>query len=144
MGGDEPKQFLELGGVPLLLRSIRPFASHPAVRQIVVALPAERAESPPAWLAELVGDRVRVVPGGAARYAIAGTIGCFSVLMGLGGGTLGVPTLTLLDQPIHRAVGTAAGVGLLIAVPGALAFAWLGLGIPGRPPTSLGSRWGTA
>jgi uncharacterized membrane protein YfcA len=78
------------------------------------------------------------VPGGAARYAIAGTIGCFSVLMGLGGGTLGVPTLTLLGVPIHRAVGTAAGIGLLIAIPGALAFAWLGLGAPGRPPASLG------
>ena len=67
MGGDEPKQFLELAGVPLLLRSIRPFASHPAVRQIVVALPAEHVDAPPAWLAALVGDRVRVVAGGAQR-----------------------------------------------------------------------------
>ena len=79
-----------------------------------------------------------VPPSGAPRYAIAGSIGFFSVLMGLGGGTLGVPTLTLLGVPIHRAVGTAAGLGLVIAIPGALAFAVLGLGIPGRPPVSLG------
>ena len=65
-------------------------------------------------------------------------IGMVSMLMGLGGGTLGVPVFTLLGVPIHRAVGTAAGLGLFIAIPGTLGWLWAGLGVPGRPPLSLG------
>jgi uncharacterized membrane protein YfcA len=78
------------------------------------------------------------MPGGLPRAAIGAAIGFVSVLMGLGGGTLGVPILSLLGVPIHRAVGTAAGLGLLIGIPGAVAFAANGWGAPGRPPLSLG------
>jgi uncharacterized membrane protein YfcA len=77
-------------------------------------------------------------PAGVARLGIGAGIGLLSVLMGLGGGTLGVPILTLLGVPIHRAVGTAAGLGLLIAIPGTLGSLLLGWGAPGRPPGSLG------
>jgi len=77
-------------------------------------------------------------PVGAARFAVGGGIGFVSVLMGLGGGTLGVPTLTLLGVPIHRAVGTAAGLGLVIAIPGVIGFLLSGQGVPGRPPLSVG------
>jgi uncharacterized membrane protein YfcA len=75
---------------------------------------------------------------GAGRLGVGAGIGFFSVLMGLGGGTLGVPVLTLFGLPIHRAVGTAAGLGLVIGVPGALSFAASGWGQPGLPPYSLG------
>jgi uncharacterized membrane protein YfcA len=77
-------------------------------------------------------------PRGAARAVLGAGIGFLSVLMGLGGGTLGVPVLTLFGVPIHRAVGTAAGLGLVIAVPGALGWIASGLDVPGRPPFSLG------
>lgn len=66
MGG-EPKQFRPIAGVPLLLRSLRPFAQHPSVRQIVVALPEEVAEKPPEWLGNLASDRLRLVAGGMTR-----------------------------------------------------------------------------
>ena len=78
------------------------------------------------------------VPGGAKRGALGAGIGFFSLLMGLGGGTLGVPTLTLFGVLMHRAVGTAAGLGLVIAIPGALSFAAFGWGAPNRPPFSVG------
>jgi uncharacterized membrane protein YfcA len=65
-------------------------------------------------------------------------IGAISVLMGIGGGTLSVPTLTLFGVPIRRAVGTAAAIGLIIAVPGAIGFALAGWGQAGLPPGSLG------
>jgi 2-C-methyl-D-erythritol 4-phosphate cytidylyltransferase len=68
-GQGEPKQFRPIGGVPMLLRAIRPFAQHPRVRQIVVALPAEFATRPPQWLAELQGPRLSLVAGGATRSA---------------------------------------------------------------------------
>ena len=63
------KQFRPIAGVPMLLRAIRPFARHPAVRHIVVALPDEHAVAPPDWLAELLGGGLRVVAGGATRTA---------------------------------------------------------------------------
>jgi len=66
-GAAEPKQFRPIAGIPMLLRSIRPFAQHPSVRQIVVALPPEWSTSPPAWLAEVAGEHLRVVAGGESR-----------------------------------------------------------------------------
>lgn len=69
---------------------------------------------------------------------IAAVIGFFSSLMGIGGGTLAVPTLAAFSFPIHRAVGTASAMGLLIAIPGVLGFIWSGWDVPGLPPFSLG------
>ncbi|WP_088329588.1 sulfite exporter TauE/SafE family protein [Lacimicrobium sp. SS2-24] len=65
-------------------------------------------------------------------------IGGLSSMMGIGGGTLSVPVLTLLNQPIHRAVGTAALFGLLISLPGTAGFVVSGWGDSRLPPGSLG------
>ena len=73
-----------------------------------------------------------------ANYAMAGTIGFISSLMGIGGGTMSVPTLSLFGTPIHRAVGTAAVFGLVIAAPGVIGYLWNGQGVAGRPPFSFG------
>lgn len=78
-------------------------------------------------------------PAGAApRAAIAAPIGFTSALMGIGGGTLSVPVMTLLSVPVHRAVATASVFGLAIALPAVLGFVWAGWGVAGRPPGSLG------
>lgn len=74
----------------------------------------------------------------AARAAIAGPIGMFSAMMGIGGGTLSVPTMTLLSFPVHRAVGTASLFGLVIAIPGILGYALAGQDITGLLPMSVG------
>ncbi len=66
-GSGELKQFRPIGGVPMLLRAVRPFAQHAGVRQIVLALPPESVARPPEWLATLVGERLRIVAGGATR-----------------------------------------------------------------------------
>jgi 2-C-methyl-D-erythritol 4-phosphate cytidylyltransferase len=67
LGGPVPKQYRELGGVPMLLRALRPFVAHPDVAHTVVVLPASDAARPPAWLAELLGGALTVVAGGAER-----------------------------------------------------------------------------
>lgn len=67
MGGLK-KQYLELAGEPVLLRTLRPFLAHPAVRWVVVALPPEDVDEPPAWLRDL-DPRVTLVPGGEERAA---------------------------------------------------------------------------
>lgn len=77
-------------------------------------------------------------PAGARRAAYGFGIGGFSAMMGIGGGTLSVPVLTLHGVPVHRAVGTASAIGLVIAVPGSIGFAVAGWGEPDLPPLSLG------
>ncbi len=67
VGLGTPKQFRPIRGVPMLLRAVRPFARHPRVREIVVALPPQVATNPPDWLGEVAGNRLRLVAGGEAR-----------------------------------------------------------------------------
>jgi len=78
------------------------------------------------------------LPKGAPKALLAGTIGTISAMMGIGGGTLGVPILSLFGYPIHRAVGTAAAIGFIIGIPGAIGFVLAGWNVPGLPPFSLG------
>lgn len=78
------------------------------------------------------------IPGGPGGQLLPFAIGGFSSMMGIGGGTLSVPTMTLFNFPIHRAVGTAALFGLLISVPATIAFVITGWNVPGLPTGSLG------
>ncbi len=78
------------------------------------------------------------VPGGVQGAGLAGVMGALSTLMGIGGGTFGVTSLTLFGVPIHRAVATAAGFGLVIAMPGTIGYIVAGWGEPLRPAYSLG------
>ncbi|HYT83622.1 MAG TPA: 2-C-methyl-D-erythritol 4-phosphate cytidylyltransferase [Gemmatimonadales bacterium] len=66
-GPGEPKQFRAILGVPMLLRALRPFTSHPEVLHVIVALPPAYAERPPEWLGKLRGDRLGLVAGGVLR-----------------------------------------------------------------------------
>lgn len=63
---------------------------------------------------------VAQLPGAKGQAAMSGAIGFFSVMVGIGGGTLSVPLLTMHNVSAHKAVGTASAIGLLIALPGAL------------------------
>ncbi|MFN3824226.1 MAG: sulfite exporter TauE/SafE family protein [Pseudorhodobacter sp.] len=77
------------------------------------------------------------MPKGARRAGIGGAVGFFSVLMGIGGGSFGVPVMSLYNMAIHRAVATAAGFGLIIAVPSVIGFLLLKIDAP--PPYSIGA-----
>jgi len=66
-GPGEPKQFRPIDGVPMLLRAVRPFVAHAQVDRVVIVLPAGYVSAPPAWLAGLPGERLRLVAGGATR-----------------------------------------------------------------------------
>ena len=78
------------------------------------------------------------VPHGPLVLLIPTAIGCLSSMMGIGGGTFSVMTLTLFNQPIHRAVGTAALLGLAISLPGTLGFVAAGWNDARVPPGSFG------
>jgi 2-C-methyl-D-erythritol 4-phosphate cytidylyltransferase len=64
-GSETPKQFHPVGGVPIVLRALRPFTSHPEIAHVVLVLPAEHAAHPPAFLSAL--SALSVVPGGIHR-----------------------------------------------------------------------------
>ncbi|WP_241503707.1 sulfite exporter TauE/SafE family protein [Ferruginivarius sediminum] len=78
------------------------------------------------------------LPGQPAKSLMAGVIGTISAMMGIGGGTLSVPILSLFNYPIRYAVGTASAIGLIIAVPGTAGFVIAGWGAAGLPPLSVG------
>ena len=78
------------------------------------------------------------MPRGLKRALLSPMVGFLSVLMGIGGGSFGVPLMTLHGRPIHKAVATAAGFGLLIAVPSVIAFLFADIG-QNRPPLTLGA-----
>jgi uncharacterized membrane protein YfcA len=78
------------------------------------------------------------VPRGLAGSTIPIGIGAVSTLMGIGGGTLSVPAMTLSSKPIHLAVGTSALVGLVIAVPSTIGYVVTGWGNAALPFGSLG------
>jgi 2-C-methyl-D-erythritol 4-phosphate cytidylyltransferase len=65
--GEEPKQYRPIAGVRMLLRALRPFASHPRIGPIVVVLPPADAASPPDWLRPLLAERLHVAAGGETR-----------------------------------------------------------------------------
>ncbi|SOB88140.1 Uncharacterized membrane protein YfcA [Sphingomonas guangdongensis] len=78
------------------------------------------------------------MPSGAARAGIAGGLGAFSSLLGIGGGTIAIIVMTLCGKSIHRAIATAAGIGFIIALPGMIGFMAIGRDAAGLPWGSLG------
>jgi 2-C-methyl-D-erythritol 4-phosphate cytidylyltransferase len=64
VGGPVRKQYLEIDGIPVLLRAVLPFLVDPRIEHVIVVLPPDDVEAPPPWLASL---GVRIVAGGAER-----------------------------------------------------------------------------
>ena len=117
-GPGGPKQFRTIAGVPMLLRAVRPFAQHPRVHQLVVALPPESLDAPPAWLTDLLGERLSIVAGGATRHdSVANALdaldpACTIVLVH----DAARPFVTAEEiDPVIAAA--AAGIGAIVAVP---------------------------
>jgi uncharacterized membrane protein YfcA len=79
------------------------------------------------------------MPTGLARGAMAPVLGFLSVLMGIGGGSFGVPLMSLYGVAIHRAVATAAGFGVTIALPSVAGFLFLEIAPENRPPFTIGA-----
>jgi len=78
------------------------------------------------------------LPTGIGGALLPAGISGVSTMMGIGGGTIGVPIMTLFGYPIHRAVGTASAFGAIISIPGTIGAIWAGWGATHLPPYSLG------
>lgn len=79
------------------------------------------------------------MPRGIKRALMSPVVGFLSVLMGIGGGSFGVPLMSLHNVAIHRAVATAAGFGVLIAVPSVIGFLLLPIDGSSLPPFTVGA-----
>jgi len=84
---------------------------------------------------KIISDKV---PIGITGSPIPFSIGTISTMMGIGGGSMTVPILTLLSRPIHQAVGTSSLFGLIISLPGTAGFIIAGWEHPSLPMGSLG------
>ncbi|WP_016957533.1 sulfite exporter TauE/SafE family protein [Catenovulum agarivorans] len=78
------------------------------------------------------------LPGKAGQTAMGTSIGFFSSMVGIGGGTISVPLLTLYSYPAHKAVGTSAAIGLLISLPGVLTMLVIGSAPADAPAGTYG------
>lgn len=78
------------------------------------------------------------LPANPARGIVGGAIGFFSTLMGVGGGILNNTFMTLYSRPMHQAVATSSGVGVLISIPGLFGYVWAGWGEAALPLASTG------
>lgn len=78
------------------------------------------------------------LPPNPWRAGVGAMIGLLSALMGIGGGVLNNTFMTVFSRPVHQAVATSAGVGVLISIPGLIGYVWAGWGSAGLPPFSTG------
>ncbi|MEO1857190.1 MAG: sulfite exporter TauE/SafE family protein [Rubritalea sp.] len=78
------------------------------------------------------------LPGRYGQTMMASSIGFFSSMVGIGGGTISVPLLTICNYPAHKAVGTAAAIGLIISLPGTLTMLAFGISPDDAPAGTLG------
>jgi uncharacterized membrane protein YfcA len=88
-----------------------------------------------------VGDRLIIgqhQPRGPLSHMPPALVGGLAAAVGVGGGTLSTPVLTLFSFSIKRAIGAGALFNLVIAVPATVAFLAMDRDVPGRPADALG------
>jgi 2-C-methyl-D-erythritol 4-phosphate cytidylyltransferase / 2-C-methyl-D-erythritol 2,4-cyclodiphosphate synthase len=69
LGGPALKQLLPIAGRPILDRSVSAFLTHPAIAEVIVALPQSLVDDPPVYLRPRAdtGKALRLVAGGERR-----------------------------------------------------------------------------
>lgn len=80
----------------------------------------------------------RQLPGAGGLSMAGGVVGGISVLAGVGGAVTSIPFLLWCNVSARVAIGTAAAIGLPVAVSGTLGYIGNGLAISGLPHFSLG------
>ena len=80
----------------------------------------------------------RQLPGKGAMTVVAVIVGIVSSLVGVGGGVMTIPLMSLCNVPMRQAIGTSAALGLPIALAGTVGFIVMGLGKDHLPALSLG------
>ena len=88
--------------------------------------------------ADLKPKPTRQLPGKPGMSLASVMVGIISSLVGVGGGVITIPLMTLCNVPMRQAIGTSAGFGLPIALAGAVGFIVTGLDKDHLPAMSIG------
>ena len=80
----------------------------------------------------------RQLPGRFGMTVVAIIVGIVSSLVGVGGGVMTIPLMSLCNVPMRQTIGTSAALGLPIAIAGTVGFIVTGLGKDHLPPLSVG------
>jgi uncharacterized membrane protein YfcA len=80
----------------------------------------------------------RQLPGKGGMAVVAVIVGIVSSLVGVGGGVMTIPLMSLCNVPMRQVIGTSAALGLPIAIAGAVGYVATGLGKDHLPALSLG------
>ena len=78
------------------------------------------------------------LPGPGGMFAFGTIMGVISSFAGIGGAVLSISFLTWCNIRMHEAIGTAAAIGVPLAIAGTIGFVATGLFDRGLPPGSLG------
>jgi len=81
------------------------------------------------------------LPGKALMRVYGGIVGVLSTLMGVGGGLFSNLLLTFYSRPIHQAVATSAGLGVLISIAGVIGHVYAGWPTAARYPDVAALQW---
>jgi uncharacterized protein len=82
--------------------------------------------------------QTRQLPGKPGMTLTATIVGVISSLVGVGGGVMTIPLMSLCNVPMRQAIGTSAALGLPIAIAGTVGFIVTGLGKDHLPALSVG------
>ena len=80
----------------------------------------------------------RALPQGPLGQVPPAVVGALASAVGVGGGTLSTPVLSLFAFPIRRAIGAGALFNLVIAAPATMFFLAHDLAAPGRTTDAVG------
>lgn len=89
-------------------------------------------------LLDLRPKTTRELPGPVGLFGAGAAIGGVSSLLAAGGAFLCIPFLAWCSVPLRRAIGTAAAIGLPIAIAGTAGYVVQGLRADGLPAASFG------
>ena len=78
------------------------------------------------------------LPGAGGMFAFGAVMGVISSFAGIGGAVLSISFLTWCNIRMHDAIGTAAAIGVPLALAGTVGFVATGLFDKGLPQWSLG------
>lgn len=80
----------------------------------------------------------RPLPASLPLFAVGLVIGIICGLVSAGGAFLTVPFLLWCGMPLRTAIGTAAAIGIPIALVGTAGYIYSGLGVQGLPADAIG------
>ena len=114
------------------------FAEHLSARYLAIIFTLFVLFSSAQMLRERKPKPTRVLPGKLGTWIASLSIGALCSLVGVAGGILIVPLLSMCNVPMRNSIGTSAALGLPISMAGAAGYIMTGLGQSHLPPYSIG------